>query len=357
METSDAIRIANDDNYSRRSSNNWYIFLFAVIITLFAVYWGFVRPTSRQLTKMRRYVTSLETSLAELNGQSANNEATMTLLNQLVAQGNKTTEATAALQEVRSLHQQIIHEASQLRSAQQALENLAALRTDVARQSSLVDATKRALSTLEELHNDVCQSAGETEEARLAVEKLNVVRDGLVESIEQIGTVNPLIVGIDGLQTRLAATTDRATSAQTALDQLITLGDKIEAQAASVKQADTTLDHMVTLQEKVISQTEPTAAAIETLELATDVQFEMRRAGETFNDMKRMLTDMTLMQPKLQQAMESLQPLVQLTDLRRLGAVDLREVASVVRERYLTTTTTSEATEIVADAAEISNVE
>ncbi len=357
METSDAIRFANDDNYNRRSSSNWYIFLFAVIISLFAVYWGFVRPTSKQLTKMRRYVTSLETSIAELNGQRANNEATMTLLSQMIEQGRMTSEATTALQEVRALHQQIVHEASQLRSAEQALENLAALRTDIARQSSLVDATQRALASLEDLHNDVCQSAGETEEARLAVEKLNVVRDGLVESIEQIGEVDPLITGIDGLHTRLAATSERAVSAQTALDEIITLGDRIEAQAANVEKAGTTIDSMVSLHEKVIAHTEPTAAAIETLELAADVQFEMRRAGETFNDMKRMLTEMTLMQPKLQQAMESLQPLVQLTDLRRLGAVDLRQVANVVRERYLASTSTLDGTEIVADAAEISNVE
>lgn len=355
--SNDAIRFANQETRTQGPSKNWYVFLFAVTITLFTVYWGFVRPASRQLTKMRRYVTSLETSIAELNNQRVGAEATMALLEQLIQQGQLTDEATGALAVVQEFHHRVIHEASQLDSAEQALEHLADLRTEVARQSSLIDATQHALASLKELNEDVCRVSSETEEAKLAVEKLAVVRDGLIESMEQLDDVQPLISSIDVFHSRIAATRDRADSAQDALDGLINLGDQIEAQAASIIKAETTLDAMVGLQQKVLANTEPMATAIETLELATDVQLELRRAGDTFHGVKQMLTEMSLMQPQLDQAVQSLQPLRQLTDLRRLGIEDLRRVASVVRERYLAATIDLKPTQIVAEAGEVTNVE
>lgn len=357
--SNDAIRFANhnDEPQTQGPTGSWYIFLFAVIITLFTVYWGFVRPTSRQLTKMRRYVTSLETSIAELNNQRAGTEATIALLEQLIQQGQLTTEAESALADVRAFHHRVVHEASQLTSAEQALTNLAGLRTEVARQSSLIDATHQALSSVEELNAEVVRISGETDEAKAAVESMAVVRDGLIESIQQLDEVRPLIAGIDAVHSRMNAARDRAESAQQALDELIHIGDQIEAQAASVEKASTTLDAMVGLQEKVIANTAPIATAIETLEAATDVQIELQRASETFYGVKQVLTEMSLLQPRLDQAAQCLKPLTQLTDLRRLGVGDLQRVAEVVRQRYLTVASQVQAPAIVADASEIPNVE
>ena len=359
MDTSsnDAIRFANEEAPTQGLSGSWYIFFFAVIITLFTVYWGFMRPASRQLTKMRRYVTSLETSIAELNSQRAGTEATIALLDQLIKQETLTQEAKGALAEVRDFQHRVIHEASQLESAQQALKNLATLRTEVARQSSLIDATQQALSSLEHLNEEVCRVSNDTEEAVTAVEKLAVVRDGLIESMQQMDDVQPLMSSIDAFHSRISASHDRVASAQDALDGLINLGDQIEAQAASIEKAETILDSMVSLQDRVINNTAPMATAIETLELATDVQLELRRAGDTFYGMKEMLTEMSLMQPQLEQAVKCLQPLNQLTDLRRLGVEDLRRVANVVRERYLAATANIPPTQIVAEAGDVPNVE
>ena len=106
-----AIKFAMDDDIAPQGSSsvNWYVLLFAVIITLFVVYWGFVCPTSRQLTKLRRYVTSLEKSIADLNGQRASAEATSSLLEHLVRQGNATADAIAALGEIQAWRRSLYH--------------------------------------------------------------------------------------------------------------------------------------------------------------------------------------------------------------------------------------------------------
>ena len=76
------------------------------------------------------------------------------------------------------------------------------------------------------------------------------------------------------------------------------------------------------------------ATAIETLEVSGDVQLEMRRAGDTMHGVKRMLTEMVMMQPALKQAIDSLQPLAELSDLRRLDVKELRKVANVITTRH-----------------------
>lgn len=375
MDTSsnDAIRFAHEDNnYGASSSTNWYVLLFAVIMTLFAVYWGFVRPTSRQLTKLRRYVTSLESSIADLNVQRAKNGDAMSMLEKMVDHERTTNQATAALREMRELHRQVVQESEQLAAATAALNSLGDLRTRVARQSTLIESTERALGSIELLHTQVNDAATETEAAKLALEKVNVLRDGLIEGINQLNDAEPITSRVEELHMQLTSTGDQLDAlfelknkieaqastlerADTTLDKMATLQEgvldqsetvttaietlelvknKIEAQASTLEQADTTLDKMVTLQEGVLNQSETVAAAIETLELATDVELEMQRAGDTFRGMRHMLTEMVMMKPALMQAMDSLQPLAELSNLRRLGVDELRRVASVIATRH-----------------------
>ena len=308
----DAIRFAQDDRRSE-SSTNWYVLLFAVIVTLFSVYWGFVRPTSRQLTKLRRYVTSLESSISELNVQRLNNGQTVSMLEQMVQQEEAVKNATAAVREMRELHRQIVHESEQLATARQALDSLIALRTQVARQSTLIDSTNQALTSLGDLRRQLSDSAAETAEAQAAVEQLSLLRDGLIESISSLEDVQPVITEVEQVQQRIAAVADGTEATEVAVTKVESLHNRIRS--------------------TVVSRTEEVATAIETLELSSDVKLEMKRASETFQGVKRMLAEFSLMGPALQQALDSLQPLSELADLRRLGVHELRRVAMNLNSR------------------------
>jgi len=360
------------------SSVNWCLPLFVVIVTLFAVHWGFVRPTSLQITKLRRYVTSLEKNIADLNGQRENAATTASLLDELVRQGRATSDAVIALSEMRDLHRQLVHEADQLRSARQALEKLAELRTDVARHVSLIEATKRALTSIQDLHKQICRTAVETEEAQLAVEQLDLLRDGLVESIQKMEEAEPLLASVDALHGRLASAADRthqarivsdnllaieedllhrggdAEIAQLALNDLIDLRHQVEAQATKVEKADTTLDQLRQLQDRVLAQSDSVVDAIETLELSADMQQQMHRARDTFEGIRRMITEVVMMEPTVRQAMQSLEPLTALGNLRRLSVAELREAASFVSHRRhalaAEIVAAEEPDEVVADA-------
>ncbi len=376
-----AIGVSPEDGMISRhgaSSVDWYLRLFVVTLTLLAVYLGFVRPTSLQLTKLRLYVTSLEQSIADLNGQRENAATTASLLNELVRQGRATSDAAIALSDMRDLHQQLVHEADQLRSARQALEKLTALRTDVARHVSLIEATSGALASIQGLHEQVCRTADETEEAQLAVEHLDVLRDRLVDSIQKMEQADPLLANVDALHRRLASAADRthqarvvsdhllaieedllnrgsdAELAQLALNDLIDLRHQVESQATKVEKADTTLDQLMQLQDSVLAQSDSVVDAIETLELSVDMQKQLHHARNTMDGIRRMMTEVVIMEPTVRQAMQILQPLTALGNLRRLSVAELRASANIVSHRRHALATefvdAEEPDEVVADA-------
>jgi hypothetical protein len=377
-----AIRVAPEEPLSERhgaTSVNWYLLLFVVIVTLFAVYWGFVEPTSRQLAKMRRYVTSLEKSIANLNGHQETTAQTVSLLDQLERQAIVTRDAQAALDEMRMLHSQIVQEASQLRSARQALEKLAELRSDLARQVSLVEATDRALNAVSETHYRVCQAVDDAAAVELSVTQLNRLQSGLAASIRKMEDAQPVLNQIDALHSRLTSAADRTrqarfvsegllaleedllsrgshtAAAHLALDDLIDLRDRVDAQATHLDKSEATLAQLVQLQDGVLAQSESVVTAIETLEASHDVQQLLVRAEQTFSNVRRLLTETIMIEPAVQQAMRGLEPLKELADLRRLNVRELRQVVGLIWDRREALAESQdhvgEPSEVVANAA------
>ncbi len=214
-----AIHIAPEDGVTLRRGSagvNWYMLLFVVIGTLFAVYWGFVQPTSRQLAKMRRYVASLEKSISELNGQRGTADQTATLLDQLVRQRDANAKASAALAEMSGLHSQLVREGTQLRAATQAVQELVALRNRVSQQVALIEATDQALASINDLHRRICDSASNHEDAQLALGRLDGLTEELVDSIDKLDEASPVVARVDSLHSRLIAAGARTEGARRA---------------------------------------------------------------------------------------------------------------------------------------------
>jgi hypothetical protein len=89
---------------------------------------------------------------------------------------------------------------------------------------------------------------------------------------------------------------------------------------------------MTRLTDGVLAQTESIGEAILTLEETADLAAEFREASASFVELRRWLTDVTMMGPMVQRAMETLEPLTALGNLRRVSADELRQAARVVRE-------------------------
>ena len=86
------------------------------------------------------------------------------------------------------------------------------------------------------------------------------------------------------------------------------------------------------MKDDVLAQNANIADAIETLERTVDLTDQYQQASKSFDTMRRWLTDVILMEPTVQRAMQTLEPISELGNLRRISQDELRKAAQVVRD-------------------------
>jgi tRNA C32,U32 (ribose-2'-O)-methylase TrmJ len=89
----------------------------------------------------------------------------------------------------------------------------------------------------------------------------------------------------------------------------------------------------VELKDLAISQTGDVADSIEALEAMADVRDQMQQMAHTFARMRNWVTEIVAFEPVINRAMRSLQPLMQLGNLRRMDPAELRQVLRTMSER------------------------
>ena len=134
------------------------------------------------------------------------------------------------------------------------------------------------------------------------------------------------------LSETLVDESESAEAAHVALTDLLDIRDTIVAQESEIAKSQATLEDLVQLKDDVLAQTDSIGDAIVTLERTTDLTDQFREASQSFDDVRRWLSDVILMEPTVRRAMDALEPLTELGNLRRVSADELRQAARVVRD-------------------------
>jgi hypothetical protein len=90
---------------------------------------------------------------------------------------------------------------------------------------------------------------------------------------------------------------------------------------------------LIDLKDRSISQTADIAASIESLELMADVRDQMQQMAQTFGRMRNWVVEIVAFEPVITRAMRSLQPLVQMGNLRHMNPAELRQVIRTMNEQ------------------------
>ncbi|MDG2384198.1 MAG: hypothetical protein P8N76_21185 [Pirellulaceae bacterium] len=342
--------------HDRTSSFGWNIFLFAVAITMIAVNWGFLRPASKQLEEMKQQVSSLEQTVQLLTRQQGSAREATNLLQLLSEQGKHTTNAAEGLAEIQRLHSQLISQAKQLKTANMAIDRLGDLRKKVSEHSLLIDDAVLALSESNQVQEDLIDAAATTHDADEALDRLATLRMRLLRSIGYLEEAAPIVEEVDHLTERLKGSSelaadastvadqlldlhqtlineaDRASEAELALNELVDIRTLLDAQSIDIVKTKDTLHDLVEMKDDVLAQNANIADAIETLERTVDLTDQYQQASKSFETMRRWLTDVILMEPTVQRAMQTLEPISELGNLRRISQAELRHAAQVVRD-------------------------
>ncbi|MEX2558586.1 MAG: hypothetical protein WD403_01670 [Pirellulales bacterium] len=266
----------------------WAIFAAGFIGGIIVVYWGITRPLSNDLARLDRQVAGLARGISQLAGQTGQAAKSTELLAVLARQGQEAEAACEALARIQALQKQLLAE-----------------------QPAMSEALGQLVTEWSLLADRMIGAAGQTEEARRAGDELLALQEDIL-----CGSDAP------GLQ-----------KASEALDELLTMRGRLQDEASDVDSASTRLDGLLSLKDQVIGQTGDLAEAIESLETSADVQRQFVAASQSFDQMRRWMAEIVLLEPTFQRLIDSLKPLGELANLRRLSPAELRHAARAIADQ------------------------
>jgi hypothetical protein len=115
-------------------------------------------------------------------------------------------------------------------------------------------------------------------------------------------------------------------------ERLFTLRDELNADM-DLDNAQSKLTQLVQIQDDLNTQTTDVIDAIETLEVLTDLSDELQTQVDSMGDMRKGLMDIILLETTVAKAVDVLEPLQQVSQLRRMSREDVRAAARTIMEQ------------------------
>ena len=290
----------------------WFSFALGGLATLVMIYVVVARPAAQEMARMRQEIRSLEQSISAIAAQKDTVAETNSILALLTEQAQHHLAARDSLNQIQQLHQRLRAESHQLQPAQSTLTGLLSLKDDLIHAADETGEAADAMVDIESLQTRLVETAEMSSEARRASDELLALEQDLI---------------CRGYDIDLA---------REALDDLTMFRELLVENADEVETAYQQVENLVALKDTVLSQTGDLADAIETLELTSDIYDQFQAAANSFRHVRTWLVEVVMLEPMLQRAMQSLQPLTELGNLRRLSGDQLRAVARSINDRQRT---------------------
>ncbi len=291
---------------------SWLSFLGGSLLTFGMFYFGVARPTSDELSSLRRQIETMEQSVAMVAGHKGSVDETNHLLNLLGQQQAYAISARKAIAEIQKLNTELIGESLRAEEALLAVDQLASIKDlAIANSDRMAEATD-ALNASGELQQRLAESSGTTEEA--------------------------LRAGLDllAIQGELSRNAERNESAQATLETLVDIRSALEGESAGIEVAGDRISELLSLKNAVLEGTSDIKDSIETLTLTRELHDQYRDAARSFGEMRSWMMEMSTMLPLFNKVQTALQPLTDLANLERMQPQQLREFARVFTQQSKT---------------------
>jgi DNA repair exonuclease SbcCD ATPase subunit len=295
------------------------VLILGIGIGWMGMYFSTVRPLQHSIQDMQSHVSTMESSMLKLVGAREDVFHTNDLLGMLRQQDRLLAGATTSLNqlktvrdEISSLNQQMVEDQTQLVEAQKTLASFKQLKSEILAQNEHLSEMQVAWNELKTLQNELHASRGEMASLNHAWANIEVFHEKITDHSEQLHHAINVAEGMMNLSNTLATT------------------DAIEMQASSK-----TLDQMVDVQTRLMQQAHIVPKTLKSMEVLSDLEHDITASMTRVYEMRRTLTDITLLETGISQAMKVLEPLSQLADLRRLSPEDLQEVSRNIIARRI----------------------
>lgn len=262
---------------------------------------------------------------------------------EVIALVNDNDAAKDSIAQVAELQQTIIDTQASLNETRQAVADLKSLQQDVValggamnKQREQIAASHETLAQVDELHKAVSQTGSTVDSAKSVVNAVDKLTGSMIARTDALAESTEVVHQIDGLHTQLTAQAGKLPQAEQTLSEMAALEDRLATRNPETsKQATANLAALTELETELSTGSEQITSALRTIELLEDFQSEMEHQAASLVEMRRDLMEITFLESTVEQTLNVLKPLIQLTDMRRMNDVEVREAARVIMDRRI----------------------
>ncbi len=309
---------------------------------------------SRVLGQVEQIVRNLVESDELSCHASAAWDAMADLRTAVLAHEDQTPRAAKSLADVQRVQQKLAAEAPRLATAQQALNELAALRRDVFNTACKSHAARTALAGVERVFGQLAQLGDATQSSQAVVGDWMVIQEQLAESgplVERTARIVCDLLDMAHSTVDQTQTVDRAWEVHEAASQLtaavLAQGELTQRAAGAFAEladvqlrlvestrnqvmAERALGDALQLQDTLLGEADHFAQAVRTLEAWVDLNDQFAEMAGLIEDLRRSTNEVILLRPAIERAFQTIRPLLELTDLRRVTPEDIKRMVSAM---------------------------
>lgn len=286
------------------------------------------------LNAQRQSLDSAEQALADIRQLRMN----------LEQEARRTAAAAGALTRLGELQQRLVQTGDQTARLTAVLEQLAQLNSRIEALSqpaatSLAAAAQAdgALAQLAQMQARLVEQAATLPAALATVEQSLQMQSTLADAAQTAALAQAnagrMLELVDGLNT--AQPTAVAAASEHAAD-LLALHDLLaDARTLRLSEAEDNLQALLRTQADLLRATPHIGAAAENLELLTDFQAELTKQLGSLTQVRKELLEVALLRETVSAVASAVQPLAEMSDLRRLDATQVRAVARDILARRM----------------------
>lgn len=330
--------------------------LVAAAIVFFGLQIMMVGPLKSQLENIQARLDDSEKDMRKLVAERNQLWRTNDLLSGLQDQAAQIDNISATLTSIRGLREHVALEAKESQKALAAFNSIAALHKKLAAQDAHTEMALTQLDGLLALRQSVVDSSKDSDAAISALDDLASVADAAIAGSSQVEEAEESIGKLAELKYRMLGESDGLAEAEKGLERIAALHGKLASgqiadaeenanrllvindslAAADTTAAGTNLDSLFALESKLAVKGANVAQAVQTLEILDDFQVEVDRHVRSLEGIRRTMVEVAMLESSVGRAARVLEPLVELSNLRRLGEREVREAARVILDQRAT---------------------
>lgn len=300
-----------------------------------------VETARASLDAIDRFTADVSASSAAADEAQAALARLVSLNNDLIATGEQRDRVADAIDGVRELHDRVTEVgadsrqvATRLKDAELALNQLHDLQQRVVATTAELEQARAALDALTALQCDLAGTDVSTTQARAAAERLIALAQNVNAGVDQIESAEANTERLIALKDDIVTHGDGLQTAERNVERLIAMQDQLVTdERLQFLEAASNVERLIRIQAEIASQTDSLVDSITALELLGDFQSEFNDQAAGVREMRRQLTELILLQTTIEQALQIVEPISDLGNLRRLDPREIRQAARMILDQ------------------------